>query len=78
MTADWSSVLDVGEIRLNEVEAARLSQDTARLYGGEDGYAGVLEVFHQLHCLVGGIRAFFFRESSLRFSTLYSDSGQRN
>lgn len=54
MTADWGSVLDVGEIRLSEAEAAKLSQDTAKLYGGEDGYAGVLEVFHQLHCLVGG------------------------
>ncbi|KAF1971843.1 hypothetical protein BU23DRAFT_469872, partial [Bimuria novae-zelandiae CBS 107.79] len=47
----WGDVLDVGEIRLSDEEASRLPQDTARLYGGEKGYAGVLEVFHQLHCL---------------------------
>jgi hypothetical protein len=51
-SADWGSILDVGEIRLSEEEANRLSKGTARLYGGEEGYAGVLEVFHQLHCLV--------------------------
>lgn len=45
-------MLDVGEIRISREEAARLPSETAPLYGGEEGYAGVLEVFHQLHCLV--------------------------
>lgn len=42
----------MGEIRLSKAEAERLSKDTAHLYGGEEGYAGVLEVSHQLHCLL--------------------------
>lgn len=45
-------MLDVGEIRISLEEAGRLPSETAPLYGGEEGYAGVLEVFHQLHCLV--------------------------
>jgi hypothetical protein len=43
----------VGIIRLTEEEASRLPHKPAKLYGGKEGeYAGVLEVFHQLHCLV--------------------------
>ncbi|OAA78194.1 hypothetical protein LEL_05017 [Akanthomyces lecanii RCEF 1005] len=61
--ADWESILDVGEIRLTNAEAARLSQNTSHLYGGEDGYAGVLEVFQQLDCL-NRIRKQFFNLSS--------------
>ncbi|KAJ4144820.1 hypothetical protein LMH87_003690 [Akanthomyces muscarius] len=61
--ADWESILDVGEIRLTNAEAARLSQNTSHLYGGEDGYAGVLEVFQQLDCL-NRIRKQFFNVSS--------------
>ena len=49
---DWESVLDVGVIRISEEEIARLPADTARLYGEEEGYAGILDVFHQFHCLV--------------------------
>lgn len=65
IAAEWGSLLDVGEIRLSEAEAARLSQGTAGLYGGEDGYAGVLEVFHQLHCLVGKYHAFICATQAL-------------
>ena len=49
---DWGSVLDVGVIRINEEEIARIPAETPQLYGEEDGYAGILEVFHQPHCLV--------------------------
>ncbi len=49
---DWESVLDVGVIRISEEEMARIPAETAHLYGEEEGYAGILEVFHQLHCLV--------------------------
>ena len=49
---DWESVLDVGVIRISEEEIARIPAETAHLYGEEEGYAGILEVFHQLHCLV--------------------------
>ncbi|KAJ8117421.1 hypothetical protein OPT61_g1377 [Boeremia exigua] len=63
MSADWGSVLDVGEIRLSAEEAARLPKGTAHVYGPEKGYAGVLEVFHQLHCL-NRIRKKFYKESS--------------
>lgn len=62
--ADWESILDVGEIRLTNAEAARLSQNTSHLYGGEDGYAGVLEVFQQLDCLVSKL-SFSFLEPAL-------------
>lgn len=33
LTADWGALLDVGEIRLSEEEAARLAQGTAHVYG---------------------------------------------
>ena len=49
---DWESVLDVGVIRISEEEIARMPAETAHLYGEEEGYAGILEVFLQLHCLV--------------------------
>ena len=49
---DWESVLDVGVIRISEEEIARIPAETAHLYGEDEGYAGILEVFHQLHCLV--------------------------
>lgn len=43
----------VGIIRLTEEEASRLPFEPAKLYGGKEGeYAGFLEMFHQLHCLV--------------------------
>lgn len=52
MDADLETILDVGVIKVSEEEMKRLPAETAPLYGGENGYAGVLEVFHQLHCLV--------------------------
>jgi hypothetical protein len=54
VTADWASLLDVGEIILSKEDAARPPKSTARLDGGEYELRGVVEVFHQLHCLVGG------------------------
>jgi hypothetical protein len=43
----------VGLIHLNENQALLLGTPTARQYDVPAGsYVGVLEVFHQLHCLV--------------------------
>jgi hypothetical protein len=50
-TADWESLLNVGEIHVTDEERDKMGLKTAHLYN-EDGYAGVVEVFHQLHCLV--------------------------
>ena len=52
MDEDWEASLDVGVIRIADEEMSRMPTETAHLYGGEEGYAGILEVFHQLHCLV--------------------------
>ncbi|EQL01883.1 hypothetical protein OCS_02407 [Ophiocordyceps sinensis CO18] len=50
--AAWASILDVGLIHLNDQQAGRLGSPTARQYNTPPGsYVGVLEVFHQLHCL---------------------------
>ena len=52
MDEDWEASLDVGVIRVTDEEMSRMPTETAHLYGSEEGYAGILEVFHQLHCLV--------------------------
>ena len=51
MDVESQSLLDVGVIRITDEEMDQMPTKTARLYGGEEGYAGILEVFHQLHCL---------------------------
>ena len=55
---------DVGEVwmslRMDKMTAITIEEyshllperHTAPLYGGEEGYSVLLEVFHQLHCLV--------------------------
>jgi Mycotoxin biosynthesis protein UstYa len=55
LTADWESVLDVGRIRVTDEERAKMDLKTTRLRE-EDGYAGTVEVFHQLHCLASRTR----------------------
>lgn len=47
---------EAGIIRLTEEEASRIPTEAVPLYGDEEGYAGFLEVFHQLHCLVRAAR----------------------
>jgi len=42
----------VGLIRLTEKQARRLGTETAHEYNSTNSYVGVLEVLHQLHCLV--------------------------
>lgn len=37
---------------MSEEEAARLPSETGPVFGEEGYYAGNIEVFHQLHCLV--------------------------
>lgn len=56
---DWESSLDVGVIRITDEEMSRMPTETAHLYGGEEGYEGILELFHQLHCLVSFSRIVF-------------------
>ena len=51
MDEESQGLLDVGIIRITDEEMNQMPTKTAHLYGGEEGYAGVLEVFHQLHCL---------------------------
>lgn len=38
-------------ITVEEYSRVSPSKQTAHLYGGEEGYGVLLEVFHQLHCL---------------------------
>ncbi|KAL7941544.1 hypothetical protein V8C42DRAFT_348667 [Trichoderma barbatum] len=60
--AAWASIQDVGLIHLNENQARLLGTPTARQYKVPEGsYVGVLEVFHQLHCL-SRIRMAFYTD----------------
>ncbi|KAM3426919.1 hypothetical protein MY4824_009746 [Beauveria thailandica] len=60
--AAWASIQDVGLIRLNADQVRLLGTPTARQYNAPVGsYVGVLEVFHQLHCL-SRIRMAFYTE----------------
>lgn len=43
----------VGVSRITKEEASKLVNQTYRLPGDEDHYVVHLDVFHQLHCLVG-------------------------
>jgi hypothetical protein len=54
-TADWDKLLDVRRVRITEEERDKMGLKTTHLRE-DDGYAGVIEVFHQLHCLVRKIR----------------------
>ncbi|QDS76510.1 hypothetical protein FKW77_005690 [Venturia effusa] len=53
VSADWFSKLNVGHISISDEEAIHLPKETAH---DEHGYIGVLEVFHQLHCLTQAMR----------------------
>ncbi|KAI9036335.1 uncharacterized protein KD926_002047 [Aspergillus affinis] len=60
--AAWDSLMDVRLIHLNEQQAKYLGAPTARQYNSSPGsYVGVLEVFHQLHCL-NRIRLAFYTD----------------
>lgn len=49
----WEELLQVGILKLTSKEVESLEFTPAKLYGGQEGeYAGFLEVFHQIHCLV--------------------------
>ena len=50
----WRSLIDTHVTTITEEEKNNLPghRDTAPAYGGEPGYAVLIEVFHQLHCLV--------------------------
>ena len=64
---DWESSLNVGVIRITDEEMSRMPIETAHLYGSVEGYADILEVFHQLHCLVSDpwIMHYFTQNSEL-------------
>ncbi|KAK1749454.1 hypothetical protein QBC47DRAFT_311918, partial [Echria macrotheca] len=61
----WESIMETHITRIAADEKARLpgGRDTAPLYGGEEGYAVLLEVFHQLHCL-NSIRLGYYQNST--------------
>ncbi|KAH8426256.1 oxidase ustYa family protein [Aspergillus melleus] len=60
--AAWDSLMDVRLIHLNERQAQYLGAPTARQYDSAPGsYVGVLEVFHQIHCL-NRIRLAFYTD----------------
>ncbi|MCJ1312620.1 hypothetical protein MMC25_006295 [Agyrium rufum] len=61
--AKWDALLEVGIIRLTPEEEARLPIKTVPLYGDEEGYAGFIETFHQLHCL-NRIRKHFYEPTA--------------
>ncbi|KAL7941543.1 hypothetical protein V8C42DRAFT_360768 [Trichoderma barbatum] len=47
----WNSILDAGLIKLTPQQASKLPYKTARNPHDPSTYVGILEVFHQLHCL---------------------------
>ncbi|KAL7910459.1 hypothetical protein GGI35DRAFT_493061 [Trichoderma velutinum] len=47
----WESILDAGLIRLTPDQASKLPYKTAKNPHDPSTYVGILEVFHQLHCL---------------------------
>ncbi|KAI5865375.1 hypothetical protein GGS23DRAFT_558957 [Durotheca rogersii] len=49
--AAWDTILDAGLVRLTAAQADKLSAPTARSQQDPTSYVGILEVFHQLHCL---------------------------
>lgn len=49
---DWSDSLDLGEISLSKEDISRMPASMAAHYADKEEPSGVLEVFHQLHCLV--------------------------
>jgi hypothetical protein len=58
-------IVDTTVLRLTDEEAAMLPESTAELsyFNNQVGYVGVLEVFHQLHCLVSA--PFLCKERSI-------------
>ena len=59
--AAWKAVRYEHVTAITAEEARRLPghRQTAELYGPQEGYAVLLEVFHQVHCLVsfGNVRS---------------------
>ncbi|KAH8812255.1 hypothetical protein F5884DRAFT_898552 [Xylogone sp. PMI_703] len=49
--AAWNTILDAGLVQLTQPQADKLSAPTARNPTNPTSYVGMLEVFHQLHCL---------------------------
>jgi hypothetical protein len=49
-------------ISMEEYSHLPPNKHTAPLHGGEEGYVVLLEVFHQLHCLVRSRRLFVHTE----------------
>ncbi|KAI1168617.1 hypothetical protein F5B18DRAFT_669868 [Nemania serpens] len=49
--AAWSTILDAGLVRLTPEQAAKLSAPTVKSRQDPTSYVGILEVFHQLHCV---------------------------
>ncbi|KAA8645271.1 oxidase ustYa family protein [Aspergillus tanneri] len=49
--AAWQTILDAGLIKLTPDQASRLPHETARNPHDPSTYVGILEAFHQLHCL---------------------------
>ncbi|KAI0402437.1 hypothetical protein F4802DRAFT_575746 [Xylaria palmicola] len=49
--AAWGTILNAGLIKLTPEQANRLSVPTAINQEDPTSYVGILEVFHQLHCL---------------------------
>ena len=52
---ELADMLVVGLLQLDKRQASLLGAATALEYGSNDSYVGVLEVFHQIHCLVSRI-----------------------
>ncbi|KAJ7138306.1 hypothetical protein C8R44DRAFT_607441, partial [Mycena epipterygia] len=53
----WSDLYNVDILRLTKEEAAKLPNKTHAIPGDEDHYIAELDVFHNLHCLVGSSNA---------------------
>ncbi|KAM7185568.1 protein of unknown function (DUF3328) domain containing protein [Rhypophila sp. PSN 637] len=70
------SLMDAHMTTITEEEKQNLPghRDTAPAYGGEPGYAVIIEVFHQLHCL-NAIRESYYSGRSNETTTGFADPG---
>jgi hypothetical protein len=63
----WRALHDFGETRLSKFEASRIHNKTAAARPGSDeDYPIILNVFHDLHCLVRFSIAILFPETACR------------
>ncbi|KAI0534374.1 hypothetical protein GGR58DRAFT_61283 [Xylaria digitata] len=66
--AAWRTILNAGLIKLTPEQADMLSAPTAKNQEDPTSYVGILEVFHQLHCLNTLRLRAFAKDSEVQFA----------